>query len=122
MTAEPLGTAATEVRRSRFYAHLYRVEGSEDVARVLAGHREAYRKAAHHCAALRCGTLEESRNDGEVGRPGRILLALLRKHGLESHALVVSRIFGGVLLGPGNVGRAFRDAGEAAIREAGTTR
>ncbi|WP_292364516.1 MULTISPECIES: YigZ family protein [unclassified Methanoculleus] len=122
MTAEPLGTAAIEVRRSRFYAHLYRVEGPQDVAGVLAGHREAYRKAAHHCAALRCGTLEEFRNDGEVGRPGRVLLDLLRKHGLGSHALVVSRIFGGVLLGPGNVGRAFRDAGEAAIREAGVTR
>ena len=122
MTAEPLGAAAIEVRRSRFYAHLYRVEGSEDAAGVLAGHREAYRKAAHHCAALRCGTLEGSRNDGEVGRPGRILLDLLRRHGLESHVLVVSRIFGGVLLGPGNVGRAFRDAGEAAIREVGITR
>lgn len=122
MTAEPLGVAVTEVRRSRFYAHLYRVEGSEDAVRVLAGHREAYRKAAHHCAAFRCGTLEEFKNDGEVGRPGRILLDLLRRHALESHALVVSRIFGGVLLGPGNVGRAFRDAGEAAIREAGITR
>jgi len=122
VTAEPLGAAVTEVRRSQFYAHLYRVEGPEDAAGVLAGHREAYRKAAHHCAALRCGTLEESRNDGEVGRPGRILLDLLRRHGLESHVLVVSRIFGGVLLGPGNVGRAFRDAGEAAIREAGITR
>ena len=122
MTAELLGAVVTEVRRSRFYAHLYRIEGPEDVARVLAGHREAYRKAAHHCAALRCGSFEEFKNDGEVGRPGRVLLDLLRKHNLGSHALVVSRIFGGVLLGPGNVGRAFRDAGEAAICEAGVTR
>lgn len=122
MTAEPLGAVATEVRRSRFYAHLYRVEKPDDVAAVLAGHREAYRKAAHHCAAFRCGAIEEFKNDGEVGRPGRILLEVLRRHALESHALVVSRVFGGILLGPGNVGRAFRDAGEAAIREAGTTR
>jgi len=121
VTAEPLGTAATEVRRSRFYAHLYQIERPQDVAAVLAGHRKAYRKAAHHCAALRCGALEEFKNDGEVGRPGRILLDVLRRHSLGSHALVVSRIFGGVLLGPGNVGRAFRDAGEAAIREAGVT-
>jgi len=122
MTAEPLGAATLEVRRSRFHAHLYRVEGPEDLAPVLAGHREAYRKAAHHCAALRCGTVEEFKSDGEVGRPGRVLLDLLRKHGLDSHALVVSRVFGGILLGPGNVGRAFRDAGEAAIREARITR
>lgn len=122
MTAEPLGAAAIEVRRSRFYAHLYRVEGPEDIAAVLAGHREAYRKAAHHCAAFRCGALEEFKSDGEVGRPGRILLDLLHRHALENHVLVVSRIFGGILLGPGNVGRAFRDAGEAAIREARVTR
>ncbi len=122
MTTEPLGAAVIEVRRSRFYAHLYRIDGPRDVAEVLAGHREAYRKAAHHCAALRYGSVEEFKNDGEVGRPGRILLDLLRRHALESHALVVSRIFGGVLLGPGNVGRAVRDAGEAAIREAGATR
>lgn len=122
MTAEPLGAARLEVRRSRFYAHLYRVAGPEDLARVLSGHREAYRQAAHHCAALRWGSAEEFKNDGEVGRPGRVLLDLLRKHALESHVLVVSRVFGGVLLGPGNVGRAFRDAGEAAIREAGVTR
>ncbi len=88
MTAEPLGAANLEVRRSRFHAH------------------------------LRCGSVEVFKNDGEVGRPGRVLLDLLRKHALDSHVLVVSRIFGGVLLGPGNVGRAFRDAGEAAIREA----
>ncbi|MGI5939016.1 YigZ family protein [Methanoculleus thermophilus] len=122
MSAKPLGAAVIEVRRSRFYAHLYRIEEPGDIAQVLAGHHEAYRKAAHHCAAWRCGTVEEFRSDGEVGRPGRILLDLLRRHALESHALVVSRIFGGVLLGPGNVGRAFRDAGEAAIREAGLTR
>lgn len=122
MTAEPLGAATLEVRRSRFHAHLYRVEGPEDLAPVLAGHREAYRKAAHHCAALRYGCATEFKNDGEVGRPGRILLDLLGKYDLESHVLVVSRVFGGVLLGPGNVGRAFRDAGEAAIREAGVTR
>jgi len=41
MTAEPLGAAKLEVRRSRFYAHLYRVEDSLDVSRILAGHREA---------------------------------------------------------------------------------
>ena len=122
MTAESLGAAKLEVRRSRFYAHLYRVDGPEDLAQVLAGHRKTYRKAAHHCAALRCGSNEEFRDDGEVGRPGRVLIQVLRKHGLDSHMLVVSRIFGGILLGPGNVARAFRDAGEGAVREAGATR
>lgn len=117
MTAESLGAVRLEVRRSRFYAHLYRIEGSGDLAEILSGHRKTYRNAAHHCAALRCGASEEFRNDGEVGRPGRVLVEVLRRHALDSHALVVSRVFGGILLGPGNVARAFRDAGEGAVRE-----
>ena len=53
-----------------------------------------------------------SKDDGEVGHPGRVLLELLRKHDLEG-VLIVSRIFGGVKLGVGGVSRAFRDAGQA---------
>jgi hypothetical protein len=43
------------VRRSRFYAHLCAVEGLDDPGPVLAGHRDAYRKSAHHCG---CGGVE----------------------------------------------------------------
>jgi len=117
VTAEPLGAAMLEVRRSRFYAHLYRIESPEDLAGALAGHKKTYRKAAHHCVALRCGSHEEFRDDREVGRPGRVLIHVLRKHGLDSHVLIVSRVFGDILLGPGNVARAFRNAGEGAVSE-----
>ena len=84
--------------------------------------RRDYRKANHHCWAYRLrdasGTVvEASKDDGEVGHPGRVLLELLRKHDLEG-VLVVSRIFGGVKLGVGGVSRAFRDAGQGAINKA----
>jgi putative IMPACT (imprinted ancient) family translation regulator len=58
--------------------------------------------------------VEQARDDGEVGRPGMKLLELLRQHDLEG-LLVVSRIFGGIKLGPGGVGRAFRDAALGAL-------
>jgi putative IMPACT (imprinted ancient) family translation regulator len=106
--------AAVEERRSRFYAHLYEIETPSDLREILERHRACYRKAAHHCAALRVGGTEEFRSDREVGQPGRVLLEVLRRHALDRHALVVSRIFGGVKLGPGGVARAFRDAGEQA--------
>ncbi len=51
-TAEPPRTAVIRVRRSRLYAHLYPVEGLDDPGPILAGHRDAYRKPAHHCG---CG-------------------------------------------------------------------
>ncbi len=56
-TAEPPRTAVIRVRRSRLYAHLYPVEGLDDPGPILAGHRDAYRKPAHHCGCggvLRC--------------------------------------------------------------------
>ncbi|MBW2731287.1 MAG: YigZ family protein, partial [Deltaproteobacteria bacterium] len=50
--------------------------------------------------------IEQARDDGEVGRPGTKILAVMRRYEIEG-VLIVSRIFGGVKLGPGNVGRSF---------------
>ncbi len=119
---QELAAGMLSVRRSRFYAHLYQVNASDDLASLMDGHRAAYKKACHHCHAVRTRdssteSIEETWNDdGEVGRPGRVLLDLLRRYELCHHVLVVSRIYGGVKLGVGGVARAFRRAGEGAIR------
>lgn len=107
------------VERSHFYALLAPLADAAAMADLVKDRRRDYRKARHHCWACRvrdaAGVLGElSKNDGEVGQPGRVLLELLRKHDLEG-ALIVSRVFGGVKLGVGGVSRAFRDAGQGAI-------
>ncbi len=109
------------VERSRFFAQLFPVDNPEQLEERLAAQRAAHRSARHHCWAARwrdaSGTLvEQSRDDGEVGHPGRVLLELLRHHDLEG-GLVVSRVFGGVKLGVGGVARAFRAAGAQAIAQ-----
>ena len=113
------------VKKSRFYAHLYRITAEEDIAEVREMHRKKYRKAAHHCYAARLeqehGCLERFGSDGEVGRPGMVLLQLLQREELAEHMIVVSRIFGGIKLGSGNVSRAFRDAAAEAIDTADRT-
>ena len=114
------------VERSRFHALLTPLASPGDMEALLKARRRDYRKANHHCWACRvrdaAGTLVElSKDDGEVGHPGRVLLELMRKHGLEG-ALVVSRVFGGVKLGVGGVSRAFRDAGQGAINACLTAR
>ncbi|WP_062398465.1 YigZ family protein [Methanogenium cariaci] len=110
------------VKKSRFYAHLYEVSSVEEVQEIREQHRKIYRKAAHHCYAARLtlpeGLLEPFGSDGEVGRPGMVLLNLLQREELTSHMIVVSRIFGGIKLGPGNVSRAFRDAAAEAVAAA----
>jgi putative IMPACT (imprinted ancient) family translation regulator len=110
------------VERSRFYALLTPVASPDAIEALLKARRKVYRKANHHCWAYRIrdaagAVIELSKDDGEVGHPGRVLLELLKKHDLEG-ALVVSRIFGGVKLGVGGVSRAFRDAGQGAINAA----
>jgi putative IMPACT (imprinted ancient) family translation regulator len=107
------------VERSRFHALLAPLAAANDTDALLKTRRRDYRKANHHSWACRVrdaagAVIELSKDDGEVGHPGRVLLELLRKYDLEG-ALVVSRIFGGVKLGVGGVSRAFRDAGQGAI-------
>ena len=102
-------------RRSRFMAHLYLLDSLDEELEILKIHRRKYKKANHHCYALRCQSIEKARDDGEVGHPGRVLAELLKKYELDSHMLVVSRIFGGVKLGVGGVSRAFRDAGQGVV-------
>jgi putative IMPACT (imprinted ancient) family translation regulator len=108
------------VERSRFHALLTPLAAPAEMEELLKARRREYRKANHHCWACRVAdgstgaVVELSKDDGEVGHPGRVLLELLKRHDLEG-ALVVSRIFGGVKLGVGGVSRAFRDAGQGAI-------
>jgi len=107
--------------RSRFFAVLFPAAMEEEVLGMVRRKKGEQRKANHHCWAFRGldargGRSEKSRDDGEVGHAGRVLLELLRRHELEG-GLLVSRVFGGVKLGVGGVSRAFREAGEGAIAE-----
>jgi putative IMPACT (imprinted ancient) family translation regulator len=107
--------------RSRFFAVLFPAADETDVQKMVRRKKGELRKANHHCWAFRGfdgkgNIYEKSRDDGEVGHPGRVLLELLRHFDLDG-GLLVSRIFGGVKLGVGGVSRAFREAGAGAIEE-----
>jgi putative IMPACT (imprinted ancient) family translation regulator len=108
-------------QRSRFLAVAHPAASLEEIKAVVAARRKKLRKANHHVWACRLhdehGRLvEQARDDGEVGRPGMALLELLRRDDLEG-MLIVSRIYGGVKLGPGGVKRAFRAAAQGALGE-----
>jgi len=119
MELNSVSAALFKDRRSKFYAHLYRMEKPEHAEQILKLQKRKYRKARHHCWAYRIeidgNILEKSHDDGEVGAPGKALLELMRGNGMINHMLVVSRIFGGVKLGVGGVRRAFVEAGRGAV-------
>lgn len=115
-----------EVRRSRFRCTLTRVE-DEAAARVLVDRlRREHPDARHHCSAFVLGpgaALERSSDDGEpAGTAGAPMLEVLRGHGLSDVAAVVTRWFGGTLLGAGGLVRAYGDAVRVAVEEAGVLR
>ena len=105
------------VQRSRFFAHLYEISSADEMASILKLHRSKYRKANHHCYGMRWkddrGVSEVQKDDGEVGHPGKVILEIMRREGLDNHVLIISRVFGGVKLGVGGVSRAFREAGSS---------
>ncbi|HPA51215.1 MAG TPA: YigZ family protein [Thermoanaerobaculia bacterium] len=119
MRIERTSSFRTTVERSRFFAVAFPAAAEADVLDAVKAARGEHRKANHHCWAFRgrdaAGALvEKSKDDGEVGHPGRLLLELLKRDDLEG-GLLVSRIFGGVKLGVGGVSRAFREAAEGAL-------
>ncbi len=113
----PANAKVTE-KRSRFLARVFPASSLDEVAAEIKAAKARVRKGRHHCWACRLeidGKLvEQARDDGEVGRPGTVLLEVLRRNDLEG-GIVVSRLFGGVKLGVGSVSRAFRQAAEEAV-------
>lgn len=115
-----------EVKRSRFRATLVRVESEEAAREVVARLRREHWDARHHCTAYvlgPAGALERSNDDGEpAGTAGAPMLEVLRGQGVSDVVAVVTRWFGGTLLGAGGLVRAYGDAVRAGLDAAGTRR
>ena len=123
LTVARTGTAEIEVKRSRFLCHVERV-GSEEQARgVVERIRKQHWDARHHCSAFilgPAGEVQRSSDDGEPsGTAGAPMLEVLRGRELSDVVTVVTRYFGGVLLGAGGLVRAYSDAARAGLDEAG---
>jgi uncharacterized YigZ family protein len=125
------GAAELEVRRSRFRARVVRVATEEAARAVIAEERRAHSTAGHHCSAFALGSgghTVRSSDDGEPsGTAGPPILDALRGAGPDGAGLsdavaVVSRWFGGTLLGTGGLVQAYGDATRAALQEAGSRR
>lgn len=101
-------------KKSRFLADVACVENEADVAAFMEMIRKKYWDAKHHCSAYVLGDKNEiSRcsDDGEPsGTAGRPILDVLLGSGVHNACIVVTRYFGGVLLGTGGLVRAYGKA------------
>lgn len=104
-------------KKSRFIASIAPAESAEEAEEVIANVRKRYYDARHHCPAYRIGEhgeISRCSDDGEPsGTAGRPILDVLCGEGLHNVCAVVTRYFGGTLLGTGGLVRAYT----AAVRE-----
>jgi len=110
-----IGSSNLIVKKSKFFGYLFELEGLEEIGTIINLVKKKHKKFTHICYATILKKEKLFKNDGEVGNPGKVLLSILERNNLENHCLVILRIFGGIKLGPSNVGKAFRNAGKSCL-------
>lgn len=101
-------------KKSRFIATVRPVSSEEEAAAFIAEMKKKYWDAKHNCSAFVIGDHQELTRCSDDGEPaqtaGRPMLDVLLREGIHNTAVVVTRYFGGVLLGTGGLVRAYQKA------------
>ena len=117
------GRAMLEIKHSVFECRVARVEDEAAAREVIAAARREHHDAGHHCSAFVLGPgaeLSRSSDDGEPsGTAGAPILQVLLGAELTEVVAVVTRWFGGTLLGAGGLVRAYSAAARAGLADAG---
>lgn len=116
---KPSRSGASEYteKRSRFLGAVLPVESEEEAKAFIAGIKKQYHDARHNCWCYRIeGKAERYSDDGEPqGTAGIPMLEVFKKEGVTDFVCVVTRYFGGVLLGAGGLLRAYTKAAKDAL-------
>ena len=111
------GEAEIEVKKSRFIATTRPVKSEDEAVAFIAEMKKKYWDARHNCSAYTIGLnheLERCSDDGEPQKTaGRPMLDVLLNEGIHNVCVVVTRYFGGILLGTGGLVRAYQAAVKA---------
>ncbi len=101
-------------KKSRFIATVRPVESEEEAAAFIAEMKKKYWDARHNCSAFVIGPNQELTRCSDDGEPaqtaGRPMLDVLLREEIHNAAVVVTRYFGGTLLGTGGLVRAYQKA------------
>jgi uncharacterized YigZ family protein len=112
-----------EEKKSVFIADAAPISSARDAEDFLCGIKKKYPDARHHVYAWRVGgdeILQRYSDDGEpAGTAGIPVLDVMRRNQIDDAIVVVTRYFGGVLLGTGGLSRAYAKAAALALSGAG---
>lgn len=105
------GSGEIVEKKSRFIAEVFPVTSEEEAMQYLEEARKRYWDARHHCWAYVLGrnpSAERMSDDGEpAGTAGKPILEVIRGHQITDVLVIVTRYFGGTLLGTGGLVRAY---------------
>ncbi len=119
----PTGPAEAELveKRSRFLGHVWPVDSEEEARARIEEMKKKHYDARHNCWCYRLrGGAERYSDDGEPqGTAGQPMLNVFQREQVENVCCVVTRYFGGVLLGAGGLVRAYTQSAKDALDAAG---
>lgn len=115
-------TAQITEKKSRFIGQVFPAATQEEASDIISDVRKKYWDARHNVSAFIVGDdmpIERSSDDGEpAGTAGRPVLEVLRGANVRGAVMVVTRYFGGILLGTGGLVRAYTQSAKAALEAA----
>ncbi len=110
------------IKRSRFIGCAKPVATEEEAVAFIEEIKRQHRTATHNCSAYVVGDrdqFQKASDDGEPsGTAGKPILEVIKNKGLKNVAVVVTRYFGGIMLGAGGLVRAYTDGAVAGIEAA----
>lgn len=111
------------VQKSKFICNLIKVNSRQDAEEKIKEVKKNYFDARHNCIAYRVieneSIIEKSNDDGEPsGTAGAPMMNILKKNNLLNILVIVTRYFGGILLGTGGLVRAYSDSTILALNNA----
>ena len=117
------GEAEYDEKRSRFLGHVRHVESEDEARAFIAETKKKYYDARHNCwCYIIRGGAERYSDDGEPqGTAGIPMLEVFRREGITNVVCVVTRYFGGILLGAGGLLRAYTKSAKDALDDAGVS-
>ena len=111
------------INKSRFIGHGAPAQTEEEALAFLSEMRKKYADASHNCYAYIIGTnmgIMRYSDDGEPGgTAGMPIIEVMKNRGITNCVVVVTRYFGGILLGAGGLCRAYTQGAVTAIDESG---
>ncbi len=106
-------------KKSRFIANAFYVSSKKEAEDKILEIRKKFYDSKHNCYAYIVNDIEKFSDDGEPsGTAGAPLLKLIKNNNLNNILIVVTRYFGGILLGTGGLVRAYTDAGKKTLEKA----